>query len=78
MLELRLQEARDKKTTLKARAASARTSKQIQEMVGAVDVSNSVAAFEKMEEKVMAMEAEAEAVGMVGGRGGGGVVGILL
>lgn len=50
---------------MKARAASARTSKQIQEMVGAVDMSNSFAAFERMEEKVTAMEAEAEAAGVV-------------
>ena len=34
-------------------------------MVGAVDMSNSFAAFEKMEEKVAAMEAEAEAAGVV-------------
>ena len=34
-------------------------------MVGALDVSSSVAAFEKMEEKVLAMEAEAEAAGVV-------------
>lgn len=34
-------------------------------MVGALDVSSSVAAFEKMEEKVLAMEAEAEAAGVL-------------
>jgi hypothetical protein len=35
-----------------ARAASAKTSKQIQEMIGSLNTSNSVVAFEKMEEKV--------------------------
>ncbi len=35
-----------------ARAASAKTSKQITEMVGSLNTSNAVVAFEKMEEKV--------------------------
>lgn len=52
MLEGKLAEARSKKDTLKARAASAKTSKQIQEMVGSLNTNNSVVAFEKMEEKV--------------------------
>jgi phage shock protein A len=45
-------QARSKKDTLKARAASAKTSKQIQEMIGSLNTSNSVVAFDKMEEKV--------------------------
>jgi phage shock protein A len=60
MLETKLAEARSKKDTLKARAASAKTSQQIQEMIGSLNTSNAVVAFEKMEEKVMAMEAQAE------------------
>ena len=52
MLEGKLAEAKGKKETLKARAASAKTSKQIQEMIGSLNTSNSVVAFEKMEEKV--------------------------
>jgi len=55
-------EAKSKKDTLKARAASAKTSKQVQEMLGSLNTSNAVVAFEKMEEKVMAMEAEADSV----------------
>jgi phage shock protein A len=62
VLEGKLAEARSKKDTLKARAASAKTSKQVQEMIGSLDTSNAVVAFEKMEEKVLAMEAEGEAV----------------
>uniref|UniRef100_A0A7S0WW75 PspA/IM30 family protein n=1 Tax=Chlamydomonas leiostraca TaxID=1034604 RepID=A0A7S0WW75_9CHLO len=60
MLEAKLAEAKSKKETLKARAASAKTSKQIQEMVGSLNTSNAVVAFDKMEEKVMALEAEAQ------------------
>jgi tellurite resistance protein len=37
---------------LQARAASAKTSKQIQEMIGSLNTSNAVVAFDKMEEKV--------------------------
>lgn len=62
VLEGKLAEARSKKDTLKARAASAKTSRQVQEMIGSLDTSNAVVAFEKMEEKVLAMEAEGEAV----------------
>jgi len=60
-LEGKLAEAQSKKGTLKARAASARTQKQISEMVSGIDTSSSLAAFEKMEEKVIALEAEGEA-----------------
>jgi phage shock protein A len=52
VLEGKLAEARSKKDTLKARAASAKTSKQVQEMMGSLNTSNAVVAFEKMEEKV--------------------------
>lgn len=52
ILENKLAEAKSKKDTLKARSASAKTSKQIQEMIGNLDTSSSVAAFDKMEEKV--------------------------
>eukprot|EP00240_Pyramimonas_obovata_P006120 CAMPEP_0118930438 /NCGR_PEP_ID=MMETSP1169-20130426/7126_1 /TAXON_ID=36882 /ORGANISM="Pyramimonas obovata, Strain CCMP722" /LENGTH=312 /DNA_ID=CAMNT_0006872797 /DNA_START=132 /DNA_END=1070 /DNA_ORIENTATION=+ len=61
MLEQKIQEAKSKKDTLKARAQSAKTSKQVQEMVGGLSSSNAMAAFDRMEEKVMKMEAEADA-----------------
>lgn len=66
-LENKLMEARSKKDTLKARAASAKTSKQIQEMLGGLNTSNAGVAFEKMEEKVMGMEAEAESITALAG-----------
>jgi len=67
LLEGKLTEARGKKDTLKARATSAKTSKQIQEMIGSLNTSSSVVAFDKMEEKVMAMEAEAESTSLLVG-----------
>ncbi|KAJ9506835.1 hypothetical protein QJQ45_013554, partial [Haematococcus lacustris] len=62
MLESKISEARSKKETLKARAASAKTSIAIQEMIGSLrsTSSSSFAVFDKMEEKVMALEAEAQ------------------
>jgi len=64
VLENKITEAKMKKETLKARAASAKTSLQIQELIGGLrsTSSSSFAAFEKMEEKVIALEAEAESV----------------
>lgn len=59
-MESKLAEAKSKKETLKARAATAKSTKQIQDMIGGLDTSTSFAAFDKMEEKVTALEAEAE------------------
>ena len=64
-LEAKMAEAKSKKDTLKARAASAKTNKQVQELVSGMSNSSALSAFEKMEEKVMAMEAEGEAIGML-------------
>jgi hypothetical protein len=64
VLEGKLAEARSKKDTLKARAASAKTSKQIQEMVGNLNTSNAVVAFDKMEEKV-SLRGAAHSVGLM-------------
>eukprot|EP01025_Chloroclados_australasicus_P024998 TRINITY_DN2501_c0_g1_i6.p1 TRINITY_DN2501_c0_g1~~TRINITY_DN2501_c0_g1_i6.p1 ORF type:complete len:326 (+),score=49.82 TRINITY_DN2501_c0_g1_i6:68-979(+) len=66
-MESKLQEAKSKKETLKARAASAKSSKQIQELVSGLDTSSSFAAFDKMEEKVVALEAEAESTTLLTG-----------
>ncbi|KAK3278318.1 hypothetical protein CYMTET_13736 [Cymbomonas tetramitiformis] len=61
LLEQKLSEAKSKKDTLKARAASAKTAQQVTDMVGGISTSSAMAAFDKMEEKVMQMEAEADA-----------------
>lgn len=62
MLEGKIGEARSKKETLKARAASAKTAIALQEMIGGLQVNSgsSWAAFDKMEEKVAALEAQAQ------------------
>ncbi|XVF65737.1 hypothetical protein PTKIN_Ptkin09bG0273900 [Pterospermum kingtungense] len=65
LLESKIQEAKSKKDTLKARAQTAKTATKVNEMVGNVNTSSALSAFEKMEEKVMAMESEAEALGQL-------------
>lgn len=64
-LESKLQEAKNKKDTLKARAKSANSAKQINEMVQGLNVNNAMTAFERMEEKVMALESESQATAQV-------------
>lgn len=65
LLEGKIQEAKAKKDTLKARAQSAKTQQKVSEMLGNINTTSSLAAFEKMEEKVLAMEAESEALGQL-------------
>ncbi|KAH7315549.1 hypothetical protein KP509_21G054600 [Ceratopteris richardii] len=62
LLESKIQEAKSKKDTLKARAQSAKTAQRVNEMLGNINTSSALGAFEKMEEKVMALEAEADAL----------------
>ncbi|KAK1271968.1 hypothetical protein QJS04_geneDACA014198 [Acorus gramineus] len=62
LLESKIQEARSKKDTLKARAQSAKTATKVSEMLGNVNTSSALSAFEKMEDKVMTMESQAEAL----------------
>eukprot|EP00899_Mesostigma_viride_P002201 jgi/Mesvir1/11982/Mv00295-RA.1 len=66
ILEAKMAEARSKKDTLKARAQSAKTQQKVGELMGSLSTSSALAAFERMEEKVMMMEAEAEAVAQLG------------
>lgn len=65
LLESKIQEARSKKDTLKARAQSAKTATKVSEMLGNVNTSSALSAFEKMEEKVLAMESQADALGQL-------------
>lgn len=62
LLESKIQEAKSKKDTLKARAQSAKTASKVSEMLGNVNTSSALSAFEKMEEKVLTMESQAEAL----------------
>lgn len=65
VLENKLAEAKMKKDTLKARAQSAKSAAAISDMVAGLSTSSAVAAFEKMEDKVLAMESAAEAATML-------------
>lgn len=60
-LENKVSEAKSKKDTLKARAQSAKASRALSDMTSGIDTQSSLAAFERMEEKVIALESEAEA-----------------
>ncbi|GER28268.1 membrane-associated 30 kDa protein [Striga asiatica] len=62
LLESKIQEAKSKTDTLKARAQTAKTATKVSEMLGNVNTSSALSAFEKMEEKVLAMESEADAL----------------
>mmetsp|Transcript_2228 Transcript_2228/g.5176 ORF Transcript_2228/g.5176 Transcript_2228/m.5176 type:complete len:214 (+) Transcript_2228:424-1065(+) len=64
-LENKVAEAKSKKDTLKARAQSAKASRALSDLASGIDTQSSLAAFERMEEKVMTLEAEAEASGQV-------------
>ena len=61
-LEAKLSEARTKKDMYIARARSAQASQRINEMIGQTGTDNAIAAFERMEEKVNALEAQSEAI----------------
>ncbi len=65
-LESRLGEAKTKKDLYIARARSAQASQKINEMLGGIDTSNSLNAFERMEEKVLQLEAQSEAIAELG------------
>lgn len=67
LLESKISEAKAKKDALKARAQSAKTATKVNDMVSGLGTSNALAAFEKMEEKVMQMEAAADASNMIAG-----------
>ncbi|MBD2099516.1 PspA/IM30 family protein [Leptolyngbya sp. FACHB-261] len=66
-LESKLSEAKSKKDMYIARARSAQASQQINEILGRVNTSNSLTAFERMEEKVLQMEAQSDAVAEISG-----------
>ncbi|EAW36708.1 PspA/IM30 family protein [Lyngbya sp. PCC 8106] len=66
-LESKISEAKTKKNMLKARAQAAKANEQLQGMLGGIDASGGMAAFERMEEKVLQMEARSQAVGELAG-----------
>ena len=66
VLEGKISEAKLKKDLYIARARSAQASQKIQEMLGQVNTSGAISAFERMEEKVLQLEANAEALQELG------------
>jgi len=61
LLERKIAEARTKKDMLKARAQAAKAQQQIQTAVGDLSGKSAMAAFERMEDNVEALEASGEA-----------------
>ncbi|HIK18150.1 MAG TPA: PspA/IM30 family protein [Leptolyngbyaceae cyanobacterium M33_DOE_097] len=66
-LESKISEAKTKKDMLKARAQAAKANEQLQGMVSKVGTSGATAAFERMEEKVLQMEARSQAASELAG-----------
>lgn len=66
-LESKISEAKTKKNMLKARSQAAKANEQLQGMIGGINTSGSAAAFERMEEKVLQMEAKSQAAGELAG-----------
>ena len=65
-LESKISEAKTKKDLYIARARSAKASQQINDMMGRVGTGSAISAFERMEEKVLQLEAQSEAVAELG------------
>lgn len=65
-LESKISEAKTKKDLYIARARSAQASQKINEMLGNAGTGNALSAFERMEEKVMQLEAQSEAIEQLG------------
>lgn len=59
-LESKISEAKTKKDMLKARSSAAKAQEQLQSTVGRLGTSSAMAAFERMEEKVLMQEARAQ------------------
>lgn len=68
-LESKISEAKTKKDMLKARASAAKANQQLQGTLSSIDTSSAMAAFERMEEKVMVEEAKSQAIGEIAGGG---------
>jgi phage shock protein A len=68
-LESKISEAKTKKDMLKARANAAKAQKQLQESMNNIGTSSAMGAFERMEDKVMQIEAESETAAELVGSG---------
>ena len=68
-LEGKISEAKTKKNMLQARAKAAKANEELQKTLGNIDVNSATGAFERMEAKVLDMEAQSAALGELGGYG---------
>ncbi|WP_088894191.1 PspA/IM30 family protein [Leptolyngbya ohadii] len=66
-LEGKISEAKTKKDMLKARASAAKANEQLQKTVGNLGTSSAMGAFERMEDKVLQMEARSQAAAELAG-----------
>merc|ERR1719238_1624008 len=76
-LEAKMAEAKAKKDQIIARARTAKASTKVNDMLAGVGESSSVAAFERMKDKVEQMEAEADVSKQLAASSGGGGSGSL-
>lgn len=74
-LESKIAEAKTKKDMYKSRMKAAEANKQLQKQLGGLQAgtSGAMSAFERMEEKVMELEASSQAYGELGSGSGAGV-----
>ncbi|YAI82061.1 MAG: PspA/IM30 family protein [cyanobacterium endosymbiont of Rhopalodia sterrenbergii] len=68
-LESKISEAKTKKNMLIARSKAAKANVEIQQTLSGINTSGSMAAFERMESKVLDMEARSQAIGELGNTG---------
>jgi phage shock protein A len=68
-LEGKISEAKTKKDMLRARASAAKANEQLQQVVGNMSTGSAMSAFERMEDKVLQMEARSQAAAEIGGAG---------
>ncbi|MEO0541292.1 MAG: PspA/IM30 family protein [Cyanobacteria bacterium P01_A01_bin.105] len=66
-LESKIAEAKTKKDMLKARASAAKANEKLQKTVGTLGTSSAMSAFERMEDKVLQMEAQGQAAAELAG-----------
>ncbi len=68
-LESKISEAKTKKNMLQARVKAAKANEDLQKTLGGINTGGSMAAFERMEEKVVQLEARSQAYSELGGMG---------
>ncbi|WP_008311460.1 PspA/IM30 family protein [Leptolyngbya sp. PCC 6406] len=66
-LESKISEAKTKKDMLKARVSAAKANEQLQSTMGQMSTGSAMGAFERMEEKVLMMEAKSQAASELAG-----------